>query len=210
MKTLFPVKLVRQLIGGAALTSLALGSAVLLTACESDSSPPYSSSDQAEERYSDDQDDRQYTREDPAVRDDRMRQQDRDDQREQARETRRGMDEDLYADSPPDAALADSLVGSTVRTRIGDEEIGNIENVLVDHQGNPVAVVVNVGRFLGAGERLVAIDWSRISLADHDDHMSEGRQMRDREHTVVVDATRDELEDAPEFDPEAWERERGS
>jgi len=179
MKTLFPVKLVRRLIGGAALTSLALGSAVLLTACETDSSPPYSSSEQAEEQYSDD---------------------------------------DLHADAPPEAALAHDLVGSTVRSRIDDEEIGNIEDVLVDHQGNPVAVVVNVGRFLGAGDRLVAIDWSRVSLADRDaqhgthdagddDFMGEGSRMRDREHTVVVDATREELEGAPEFDPEAWERE---
>jgi len=40
--------------------------------------------------------------------------------------------------------------------------------------------------------------------------MGEQRDMRDQDFTVVVNATRQELENAPEFDREAWEREQAN
>ena len=44
----------------------------------------------------------------------------------------------------------------------GGKEIGRIVDVLVDEAGRPRAAVIDVGGFLGMGNRKVAVDWGVI------------------------------------------------
>jgi hypothetical protein len=50
----------------------------------------------------------------------------------------------------------------------GGDDIGEIEEVLVDASGQPVAVVVEVGGFLGIGEREVVLGLDQVQLMDDD------------------------------------------
>ncbi len=62
-----------------------------------------------------------------------------------------------------------SLVSLIDRRVIGREkrEIGHVIDVLVDVKGQPAALVVDVGGFLGMGNRRIAIAWERFALAGH-------------------------------------------
>ena len=44
------------------------------------------------------------------------------------------------------------------------EEIGEIENVLVDENGQPVAITAEIGGFLGVGHKTVVIGFDRLQL----------------------------------------------
>ena len=44
-------------------------------------------------------------------------------------------------------------------------EIGHVVDVLIDAKGEPAALVVDVGGFLGMGNRRIAIGWERFTLA---------------------------------------------
>jgi sporulation protein YlmC with PRC-barrel domain len=59
----------------------------------------------------------------------------------------------------PDQVVA--LLGLSVRDQDG-KEFGRIVDVLVDKAGQPRAVVVDVGGFLGMGNRKVAVEWSAL------------------------------------------------
>ena len=61
------------------------------------------------------------------------------------------------------------------------EGIGEVEQVLVDEDGQPAAVAAEVGGFLGLGERAVVIGLDRLRLADDGDDL-------------VTTLTREELE----------------
>jgi hypothetical protein len=65
------------------------------------------------------------------------------------------------------------------------EEIGEIEDVLGDAAGMPAAVTVEVGGFLGMGEREVILQLDAITVAG----------LR-----LTLDATREQIEALPEWD----------
>ena len=44
------------------------------------------------------------------------------------------------------------------------EEIGEVENVLVDENGQPVAITAEIGGFLGVGQKTVVIGFDRLQL----------------------------------------------
>ena len=67
----------------------------------------------------------------------------------------------------------------------GGEEVGEVEAVLVDGSGQPVAIAADVGGFLGMGERDVVIGLDRLSKS------------QDR---LTVAMTKEEIEALPEFD----------
>ena len=54
-----------------------------------------------------------------------------------------------------------------VKTAAG-EEVGDVEEVLTDASGQPVAVSLEVGGFLGIGEREVVVGLDQLQLADDD------------------------------------------
>jgi sporulation protein YlmC with PRC-barrel domain len=69
-----------------------------------------------------------------------------------------------------------------------DNKIGDIDDVLIDKQGNVTAVLVGVGGFLGMGEKDVAIPISAL-------HASE----KNNKWYLVLNTTKDALKAAPGF-----------
>jgi uncharacterized protein YrrD len=48
------------------------------------------------------------------------------------------------------------------------DEIGEVEEVLIDASGQPVAIAVEAGGFLGIGEREVVLGLDQVQLVDDD------------------------------------------
>ncbi|MFO7953447.1 PRC-barrel domain-containing protein [Thioalkalivibrio sp.] len=104
--------------------------------------------------------------------------------REEARMQSRG-----YMDSAPANGMhASELIGMDVETT-GDEELGAIEDLILDQNGQVVAIVVGVGGFLGMGEKDVAIGWGHVTTSG----TADDRDLR-------VDVTREDLRSAPKFE----------
>lgn len=81
------------------------------------------------------------------------------------------------------------LIGASVRNAAG-ENIGDINEILLDKSGRVAAVVVGVGGFLGIGEREVAMSWDAIQV----------RMEGSGNPAITVNATRDELRSAPSLE----------
>lgn len=85
--------------------------------------------------------------------------------------------------------LASNLIGSSVYSA-ADENLGDINDLVFTKEGKIDAVVIGVGGFLGMGEKNVA-----ISFATLQESTDENGGMK-----LVIDATADELSQAPAFE----------
>jgi len=85
----------------------------------------------------------------------------------------------------PSDMLARALIGMSVRNQ-QDENIGKIDDVVIDDKGQVKAVIVSVGGFLGIGDKDVALPWSEVKV--------DADQKR-----AIVNATKDQLNQAPAF-----------
>ncbi|HEX5795836.1 MAG TPA: PRC-barrel domain-containing protein [Geminicoccaceae bacterium] len=74
-------------------------------------------------------------------------------------------DDDLVVE--PFNLSVDQIEDMDVKTAAG-EEVGDVEEVLTDASGQPVAVSLEVGGFLGIGEREVVVGLDQLQLADDD------------------------------------------
>ena len=120
---------------------------------------------------------------------------------------------------------AEALIGRTVENAEGDN-LGAINNVIINEKGDVVAVVIGVGGFLGIGEKNVGVPFDaldfRTALAedraeetkderaaktedDQDGRNGDSAAARfDSEHKnvhIVLNTTKEDLEGAPPF---AW------
>lgn len=121
---------------------------------------------------------------DPQNAADRLGQRDQAGQRGQS-----GMQTRSYISAvPAEGRQASELMGAEVRTA-DDENIGSVNDLIIDKDGQVVAIVVSVGGFLGMGEKDVAIAWDNVTQTGTAD-----------EQELLIDATRDELSSAPEFE----------
>jgi sporulation protein YlmC with PRC-barrel domain len=78
-----------------------------------------------------------------------------------------------------------------------DEQIGSVEDIVLDFDQEQVDyILVEVGGFLGIGSKTVAIPYDRLEL------QLAGEGEADDETAFIVQATEEELERAPEFDPD--------
>lgn len=70
-----------------------------------------------------------------------------------------------------------------------NESVGDVNDVLIDHDGKVAAVIVGVGGFLGMGEKDVALPYDQLTFA------------KDPDSKLVVgtSATKASLETAPEY-----------
>lgn len=87
---------------------------------------------------------------------------------------------------------ADMLVSNLLDAdvyNLQNEEIGEVEDVIVDEGRVIRAVIISVGGFLGLGERNVAADPGSLVLM-----REAGGEIR-----VVANTTREDLQNAPEF-----------
>ncbi|MFC7705352.1 PRC-barrel domain-containing protein [Plastorhodobacter daqingensis] len=74
------------------------------------------------------------------------------------------------------------------------EDIGTIDDVVMTREGEIQAVLVDVGGFLGMGARTVAVDIDSLNIVDDADG---------NDFYVVFTSSREELENAPEYDRDA-------
>ncbi len=79
------------------------------------------------------------------------------------------------------------LIDAIVRTQ-GGETVGSVENLIVDRRGRISHVVMDVGGFLGIGDKRVAVPFDQLENAGP--------------YYVMYPGTENELENMPEFDPE--------
>ena len=110
----------------------------------------------------------------------------------------------IAQNDPQGLYSADDIIGADVyHANDTDEEVGNVENILLDDQGQVSALIVNAGGLWGMGGDDVVVDIEHFSMeTERDDN--------DVTHRILVDATEDELENFPTYD-ESWfndERER--
>jgi hypothetical protein len=84
--------------------------------------------------------------------------------------------------------LASNWIGKTLYNA-GDENLGDVNDILIGSDGAIKAVIIGVGGFLGIGEKDVAVSFSAI----------EPRTDEDGDVTLYFNATKEQLEAAPEF-----------
>jgi sporulation protein YlmC with PRC-barrel domain len=87
--------------------------------------------------------------------------------------------------------LISRVLGSTVYTSPADDadNIGDINDLVVDANGDIAAVVIGVGGFLGVGEKDVAVDYKELQQT----------KAGDGSFRYVLPTTADALKAAPEF-----------
>ena len=71
-------------------------------------------------------------------------------------------------------------------------DVGEISDVVLAADGSSEAILLDIGGFLGIGERTVAVSMDQLKLVRDGDS--------DDDYFVVINASQDSLENAPEFD----------
>lgn len=104
---------------------------------------------------------------------------------EQSRIPKRG----YLASAPTNGMQASNLIGAEVKTT-GSEDVGTVSDLIIDHKGQVMAIIVGVGGFLGMGEKDVAIGWGHVTKSAIADNQKELR----------IDLTREDLRAAPAFE----------
>ncbi len=122
----------------------------------------------------------------------------------------------VTSQSPTDWT-AQTLIGKTVVNQ-RNETLGEINNVILNEKGAVVAVTIGVGGFLGLGEKDVGVPFDALTFRDEDvmekkaDANSDDDDADNADETVaddddathddmviVLDATKEQLEAAPNF-----------
>jgi sporulation protein YlmC with PRC-barrel domain len=89
------------------------------------------------------------------------------------------------------AFKVDDLTGQEIRNAQG-EDIGTIEDVLIDRDGRVAAVLVSTGGVMGIGGETKAVEWDRIEVQLNQDQTDIER--------VTTTMSEQELDNLPEFD----------
>ena len=120
-----------------------------------------------------------------------------DDDRMQGEEQRSGemhgdeqrSGERYLSGKPAGGFHADEIIGSTVKHRGSDEDIGRVQDLIIGDDGRVVGVVVTTGGFLGLGGQNVGLGWDQLDHTQEDD-----------EWVFYVDMEEDALREAPEYE----------
>lgn len=84
-----------------------------------------------------------------------------------------------------------TLTGDTVVDRKG-EKIGKLEDLMIDvTEGTVGYAVLSFGGFMGIGDKLFAFPWKSLEIDEANKQ-------------IVVDVSKERLEDAPGFDKDHW------
>jgi sporulation protein YlmC with PRC-barrel domain len=84
---------------------------------------------------------------------------------------------------------ADNLIGSAVYSP-NEDNLGEVNDVVFDQAGTIQGVVIDVGGFLGVGEKPVAVQYDALNVQKEDNG----------DLRIVLNATQEQLEGAPAFD----------
>jgi predicted outer membrane protein/sporulation protein YlmC with PRC-barrel domain len=93
---------------------------------------------------------------------------------------------------PSQDMAATSLIGTTVYGS-DDSSIGEVGDIVFDKKGDIDAIIVDVGGFLGMGEKPVALSFDQLNV----------RSDQSGNLTLVANATKDQLNNAPAFETTA-------
>lgn len=93
----------------------------------------------------------------------------------------------FYTAQPADFS-ANNVINSNVYN-LQNEDIGEVEDLIIDDGKRLRALVISVGGFLGMGERHVAVDPASVVIT------REGSGLR-----VIANTTREDLKNAPAFE----------
>jgi len=100
------------------------------------------------------------------------------------------MRDGFLASVPAGGIRADDLIGSNIRSRADNSNIGSVSDIVIDQDGRVVAVIVGVGGFLGLGQKDVAIGWDAIQRT---------QKRTGRGYDYFIDASEESLRNAPTF-----------
>lgn len=97
-------------------------------------------------------------------------------------------DEVYIGEQAAEEDLASNWIGKSIYNT-ADENLGDVNDILLDKNGTVRAVIVGVGGFLGIGQKPVAVNFDAI----------EPRSDENGTVTLYLNATREQLDAAPEF-----------
>lgn len=100
------------------------------------------------------------------------------------------VERDGYVSVGVDELTAEDLTGARVYGA-EDEDVGEISELVVADDGNIDRAVIDVGGFLGMGERSVAVTFDELQIIRSDD----GMDLR-----IYIDSTEEALEQQPEYE----------
>lgn len=92
-----------------------------------------------------------------------------------------------YVTVKPADVMSSKLVGTTVYNN-KNENVGEVEDLVIENGKTLTGVVVSVGGFLGMGESYVVLDPSTLAISD-----------KDGKWAVHADTDKDTLKNAPKF-----------
>lgn len=97
---------------------------------------------------------------------------------------------------------ADAIIGADVyHTNDTDEDVGEVEDILLDEEGKVSSLVISAGGLWGMGGDDVVVDVEHFSMeTEHDGD--------DVSYRILVDATEEELENFPSYDNSWFNEER--
>lgn len=97
---------------------------------------------------------------------------------------------DGFAEAKADVLNTETLTGARVYD-VNDEWIGEVAELLVDDSGKITDAVIEVGGFLGMGEKPVSMNFDSLNIQQQTD----GEELR-----VYLNATEEELESLPRYE----------
>lgn len=104
-------------------------------------------------------------------------------------QTDMGSSKSAAGGTQPSGLSADEIMGATVYGS-NDESVGDIDDVIVGQNGDVRAVIIDVGGFLGIGEKPVAVEYDTLNI----------QKDANGETRYSINATENQLEDAPEYE----------
>lgn len=96
-----------------------------------------------------------------------------------------------------DGISADTLLGTTVYGA-NDENVGEIGDVILGEDGQVDSVIIDVGGFLGMGEKEVAVGMDNLQFMSDEDG----------DYYLYTQFTQEQLEAQPEYDESTWAEQR--
>ncbi|MFD2740359.1 PRC-barrel domain-containing protein [Sulfitobacter aestuarii] len=106
--------------------------------------------------------------------------------------TRPQVEREGYAEAPMEevqAMTAEDIEGTSVYG-VNDESVGEVDTLIMSEDGKVERVVINVGGFLGLGEKPVAVTFDELQILKN----AEGDDIR-----IYIDSTEEALESQPEY-----------
>jgi sporulation protein YlmC with PRC-barrel domain len=94
------------------------------------------------------------------------------------------------SNAPENTIRVEELVGSELRSKSDDEKIGSVSDLIVNEDGQVVAVLVDLGDDAGMGQKDVAIGWGSVQAS-----LNEGGDSR----VLYINQSKDGLKDAPAY-----------